>query len=221
MRILALDAATAACSVALLSGGGVVAYRLERLGRGHAERLMPMVLEVVAEAGIDFPALDRLAVTIGPGTFTGVRIGLAAARGLALAAARPLVGVTTLETLAFQARDAASPGGIAAAVAAGPGWVYLQVFGPDLAPVGPPAALPLAEAAQRIPPGAVLAGDIEPELAAKLSPGVVLRPAVLDARAVGLLAERHPLPDRPPAPLYVRAPDARLARRPPWAEAPG
>ncbi|MGH6719008.1 MAG: tRNA (adenosine(37)-N6)-threonylcarbamoyltransferase complex dimerization subunit type 1 TsaB, partial [Alphaproteobacteria bacterium] len=150
MRILALDAATAMCSAAVLDDGRVVAHRLERLGRGHAERLLPMVLEVLADAGLGFSALDRLAVTIGPGTFTGVRIGLATARGLALAADRPLIGVTTLETLAFDALAfAAEAQSVAAVVAAGRGRVYVQVFGPDLAPAGPPAALELAEAARR------------------------------------------------------------------------
>ena len=99
MRLLALDTATAACSVALWRDGAVLARRFEAMLRGQSEALMPMVGAVLAEAGCGFKDLDAIAVTVGPGAFTGLRIGLAAARGMALAAELPLIGVTTLEAV--------------------------------------------------------------------------------------------------------------------------
>lgn len=99
MITLGLDTATSACACAIWSaeGGRVLAARSEQMQRGQAERLVPLVQEVLAEAGIGFGDIGRIGVTVGPGTFTGLRIGLAAARGFALAAGCPLVGVTSLE----------------------------------------------------------------------------------------------------------------------------
>src|SRR5258708_35827499 len=103
MKILAVDTALGACSVALLDGNNVLAHIFEAMDRGHAERLAPMVEETMEKAGADFSALDRLGVTIGPGTFTGQRVGLAFMRGLRLALRLPLTGVTTLEAMATAA----------------------------------------------------------------------------------------------------------------------
>jgi tRNA threonylcarbamoyladenosine biosynthesis protein TsaB len=99
MKTLAVDTALGACSAAILADDQVLARRFERMDKGHAERLAPMVQEVMHEAGIAFAALDRLAVTTGPGTFTGQRVGLAFMRGLRLALKKPLVGITTLEAM--------------------------------------------------------------------------------------------------------------------------
>ena len=103
MKILAVDTALGACSVALLDDGKILAHIFEPMERGHAERLAPMVDEAMKKTGMDFSSLDRLAVTTGPGTFTGQRVGLAFMRGLRLALHRPLTGVTTLETMAATA----------------------------------------------------------------------------------------------------------------------
>src|ERR1043165_9851133 len=103
MKILAGDPAPGACSVALLQNQNVLAHIFEPMERGHAERLAPMVEE--AMKGVDFSSLDRLAVTIGPGTFTGQRVGLAFMRGLRLALRLPLTGVTSLEAMAAQAQS--------------------------------------------------------------------------------------------------------------------
>ncbi len=100
MKILALDSATGACSVALWHDGAILARRFAVMDRGQSEVLIPMVREVLAEAGADFPSIDVFGVTVGPGAFTGLRIGLAAARGMALASGRPLVGVSTFEAVA-------------------------------------------------------------------------------------------------------------------------
>jgi tRNA threonylcarbamoyladenosine biosynthesis protein TsaB len=102
MRVLALDTATEACSVALLTDAGLVGVWRE-VGRGHAEQILDMVDAVLSEAGIVLGMLDGIAASVGPGAFTGVRIGVSAAQGLAFGAALPVVAVTTLEALAWQA----------------------------------------------------------------------------------------------------------------------
>lgn len=148
MRLLALDAATTTCSVAFWSNGTVIASRAESASRRQAEILMPMVKSVMDEAETEYDALDGIAVTKGPGSFTGVRIGLATARGLALAASLPLVGIGTLQALA-----AATPPAerreqmILAVLDARRDQVYGQFFRAD----GEPVEAPFAAAADSIP----------------------------------------------------------------------
>ncbi len=214
-RVLAIDAALAACSAAVLVDGGVVAHRLEAMARGHAERLLPMVRETMAKAGLGFDALDLIAVTVGPGHFTGLRVGLAAAQGLALAVGRPLAGVTTLEAIAAAAPAGATP--LVVALESKRADLYLQVFVGGR-PFGVPAALtPEAFAATKLPPGALaLAGDgaarLEPVLAAA---GRTIRrvgPDAPDAATVARLAAgRHGTSAAlAAAPLYLRPPDVTL-----------
>src|SRR5262245_10703152 len=102
MRVLAIDTALAACSAAVFDSEHVTIVASETLSmtRGHAEALMPLIARVVDRAGIDFAALDRIAVTVGPGSFTGLRVGIAAARGIALATGKPAVGLSTLASFA-------------------------------------------------------------------------------------------------------------------------
>jgi tRNA threonylcarbamoyladenosine biosynthesis protein TsaB len=101
--VLALDTSLDACSAAFTRDGEVLGSRVEIMARGQAERLAPMVRDLALEAGVSFPQIDRIGVTRGPGAFTGVRIGLSFARGLALALGRPCVGLSTLEALALGA----------------------------------------------------------------------------------------------------------------------
>src|ERR1700690_3680314 len=103
MKILAVDTALGACSTGVVEDETIFAHACEPMERGHAERLAPMVREGMEAAQLEFAALERLAVTIGPGTFTGQRVGLAFMRGLRLALKRPLIGVTTLSVMADQA----------------------------------------------------------------------------------------------------------------------
>ena len=102
MLILAIDTALDACAAAVLDidAGRLIARESQAMKRGHAEALMPLIARVIKAAGIAFAALDRIAVTTGPGSFTGLRVGLSAARGIALAADKPVVGVTTLTAYA-------------------------------------------------------------------------------------------------------------------------
>src|SRR4029078_2232634 len=97
MRLLAIDTALDACSTAVFDRtDGMLSAETLPMARGHAEALMPQIARVMAKANLDFAALDRIAVTVGPGSFTGLRVGVSAARGIALAAHKPAVGVTTL-----------------------------------------------------------------------------------------------------------------------------
>jgi len=148
MKLLALDAATTACSVACWSGGAVVAQATETAGRRQAEILMPMVQSAMRQAGFDYHMLDLIAVTTGPGSFTGVRIGLATARGLALASGLPLTGITTLQALAAAPPPEERQGGLILAVLdARRDQLYGQFFDIN----GNPASDPFAAAAATIP----------------------------------------------------------------------
>ncbi|MDP8917245.1 MAG: tRNA (adenosine(37)-N6)-threonylcarbamoyltransferase complex dimerization subunit type 1 TsaB, partial [Pseudomonadota bacterium] len=140
--ILAIDTCLTACSAAVTDGARVLAARSEPMDRGHQERLGPLVAEVMA--GLEFSALERIGATVGPGSFTGLRVGLAFAKGLGLALGRPVVGVGTLQALA------ADEGARAAAVVdARRGQVYLQAFA-DGAALSEPEALTAADAADRL-----------------------------------------------------------------------
>ncbi len=221
MNVLALDTATAACSVALWSDGAVLARRFTAMARGHAEALLPMVEAVMAEARVAYADLDLVATTVGPGTFTGLRVGLAAARGLALAGGLPIVGVTTLEALAHGTVSEQRRGQpVAAALDARRGEVYLQVFDARLAPLGSAVAVAPADAA--LPAGPLaLVGDGAPLLVAALigvrnDLEVLQAPRFPDAAAVAALASRRFAMEgapAPPRPLYLRPHGARLPDR--------
>ncbi|HLJ62563.1 MAG TPA: tRNA (adenosine(37)-N6)-threonylcarbamoyltransferase complex dimerization subunit type 1 TsaB, partial [Stellaceae bacterium] len=137
MKVLAFDCAGNACAAALVRAGAVLAQRLTRLERGHAQLLAPMIEAVMKEAGTRFSDLDLIAVTTGPGSFTGVRIGLATARGLALAADCPLVGVTSFAAIAAGIAPLADLN-LVVAVDSKRAEFYVQAFGPDGAALTPP-----------------------------------------------------------------------------------
>ena len=146
MNLLAFDTALGRGSVAVVVDGRVAAQRIEHEPRALAERLVPMIEETLEAAGESYQSMDRLAVTVGPGTFTGTRIGVATARGLGLATGLPVIGISTLEALAA-AVDAVDVGAsIAAAIDARRGQVYLQIFlrtADGIEPVREPAAVDL------------------------------------------------------------------------------
>src|SRR5436309_3675421 len=133
MLILAIDTALDACAAAVLdtSAGGVIALESQAMKRGHAEALMPLIARVMKASGVAFTALDRIAATTGPGSFTGLRVGLSAARGIALAAGKPVVGVTTLTAFAAPIVSETSAHPVISAVDARHDHVYFQVLGGD------------------------------------------------------------------------------------------
>ena len=207
MIVLALDTALNATSVAVLDGERVLAARSEPMERGHQERVAGIVRDAVAEAGVGFDRLERIGVTVGPGSFTGLRVGLAFAKGLALALDIPCMGVGTLEALAA---SVGAPGVVGAVVDARRGQLYVQFF-QEGEPLEPPAALTAAEAKARLDRlgGPVtLVGSGAGLLA--LSPSVTIDPRLFaDPVALARLTLRAAEPIPRPEPLYLRAPDAR------------
>jgi tRNA threonylcarbamoyladenosine biosynthesis protein TsaB len=208
MIVLGLDTCLSTCACAVVADGRVLARAVEPMARGHQERLAPLVEETMAAAGVGFDALDRIGVTVGPGSFTGLRVGLAFAKGLGSALGVPVVGVGALEALGASA----SAGLTFAAIDARRGQVYLQAFR-DGASLMAPDALELGAAAARI---AELLGGDQPTLIgsgapllADVTPGArVVAAEGCDPEAIARIAAgRTP---SPPRPLYLRAPDARL-----------
>ena len=207
MIVLGLDTCLTACSVAVTDGDRVLAHASEVMARGHQERLAPMAEAVMAEAALPFSALRRIGATVGPGSFTGLRVGIAFAKGLGSALAIPVVGVGALEALAAEAN-----GLVAAVIDARRDQVYLQVFedgealmAPDVLPIGTAAAR-MVELAMGRP--LALVGSGAPLLAEAAPGSVILTPEGCDARHVARLAAARPA--TPIRPLYLRAPDARL-----------
>ncbi len=218
MNILAVDTALGACSAVLLNGDEILARRFQLMERGHAEALAPMVDALLREAAVSFAAIDRLAVTVGPGTFTGQRVGLAFMRGLRLALRKPLVGVTTLSAMAHQATAETGLPLAAALHDARRGEVYFglrdgahDVIAASIAPLENAVAQIAAVTGGR---PIALAGTAGPAagalfdargMKAKLS---AVR--VPDALYVAMLAQHAPEPASVPRPLYLRPSDARL-----------
>lgn len=220
MNILAIDSATAACSAAVLSGGAVTARRMAPMATGHAQALLPLIGGVMREGGLTYASLDHVVVTVGPGAFTGLRVGLAAARGLALAAGKPVGGVTTLEAVAH-AIDAPARNGavLLVAIESKRRELFVQSFAADRTPLDAPAAVAPEILAAHAPPGfLVVAGDgAERALAALALAGRPASRAVdadrPDAAHIAVLAAARLAAGGtllPPRPLYLRAPDATL-----------
>ena len=227
MRVLAIDTALAVCAAAVLDteGPGIRARESVPMQRGHAEALMPLIAQVMDVAELEFADLDRIAVTTGPGSFTGLRVGIAAVRGIALVSGKPAVGLSTLSAYAAPLIDEDDNIPVLSVIDARHSQVYLQVFGVAGRTILLPRVAPIAEAVRaaaglgriRIvgsaasivaaawpasgPPPALVAEQAAPDIdwVARLGAGVV-GPA-------------------PPKPLYLRAADAqpqdaaRLARR--------
>ncbi len=210
--LLAVDTALGGCSVALLDGDKIRAHIFEAMDRGHAERLAPMVDEAMRGAGVDFSALTQLAVTTGPGTFTGQRVGLAFMRGLRLALRRPLTGITTLEAIAASAMAQTAQAKAAVIHDARREEAYL-LLQQDQTTVLQPAVMPFQEAVERIAAfgSCALAGTGAEAAAEKLNPAFVLSAIRQpDALWVARLAAQRPVTENAPGPLYLRAPDAKL-----------
>jgi tRNA threonylcarbamoyladenosine biosynthesis protein TsaB len=220
MLILAIDTALDACAAGVLDTGAgrLIARETQSMKRGHAEALMPLIGRVMAQAGVGFAALDRIAATTGPGSFTGLRVGLSAARGIALAAEKPVVGVTTLTAYAAPVVSANNQPPVIAAIDARHDQVYFQVVSGDGGALVSPRVAPIAEALAAARFGA---------------PHLV-------GNAAALLAERWPADAAPPVqvdmlpapditwvawlgaavnpetafarPYYLRAPDAKPSK---------
>jgi len=206
---LGLDTALGACSVALIADDAVLAHCFAPMNTGQAETLAPMAERVMRDAGRTFAEVERIAVTTGPGTFTGQRIGLAFARGLRVALKVPCVGVTTLEAIAAAVR-AQHPGRpCVVASDARRGEAYVQAFAEDGAALTPPQLLTLADA---VSVGAALAEPVFAGTAAVAVANGATAAAINqpDAIWVARLGLRCTGDNGPPSPLYLRPPDAKL-----------
>ena len=214
--ILALDTTTEACSVACWGCGKVISEDFLHLGRGHAEALVPMIASTIARSGLGYEQFDAIAVTIGPGTFTGLRIGLAAARGLALAMCKPMIGVTTLEAVAYAARS--EQRSVLAILDARRSQLYAQGFDSMLMPLNAPSVVSPECIQSIVPEGPYVAAGTGIALARPhlLCPPASPGDATFDAgdgfpraTVVARIAST-----RPPAaastvrPIYLRPPDA-------------
>ena len=200
MLTLAIDSATEACSVALFDDDRLVAGEWRMLGRGHAELLVPMIAALPANG-----RADRIAVSLGPGSFTGVRVGLAAARALALAWGAELAGFPTLDLISAMARKQRPCAAVTVAMTGGHGEWFVQGYASDGTISRALASLPPAAAAETAE--ALVAGSQAEALVAARGHGEAL-PLWPDARALQLLPETAFLAEIHP--LYGRAPDARL-----------
>ncbi|MFC6621294.1 tRNA (adenosine(37)-N6)-threonylcarbamoyltransferase complex dimerization subunit type 1 TsaB [Novosphingobium panipatense] len=198
---LVIDSATDACSVALFAGDACVAGDYRMLGRGHAEALVPMIAALP-----DKGRADRIAVALGPGSFTGVRVGLAAARALALAWGATLVGYPTLALIAAMARESEGPKGLGVATTGGHGEWFVESFDADGTTCSALASL-RPDAAAAAVTCELVAGNQAQALVAARGHGRAL-PLWPDARAFGLLSSSILMPEA--LPLYGRGPDAKL-----------
>src|SRR6202158_4434636 len=148
MLILAIDTALDACAAGVLDtdAGKLIAQESQAMKRGHAEALMPLIARVMKESGITFASLDRIAVTTGPGSFTGLRVGLSAARGIALAASKPVVGLTTLTAYAAPVVSQNGEQPVISAIDARHDQVYFQVVSGNGSSLIRPRVAPIEEA---------------------------------------------------------------------------
>lgn len=216
MLILAIDTALDACAVAVLDteAGALRAHEIQAMARGHAEALMPMIDRVMQAADLSFDALDRIAVTVGPGSFTGLRVGISAARGLGLAAEKPVVGVTTLS--AFSAPHLGEAGApILSVIDARHDHVYMQVVGGDGAALVRPRVAAVDEVFESANFGQLHLVGNAAQIVAERWPAEAAQPASVDTQAAPdinwvawLGAAANPSTSRP-RPLYLRPVDAK------------
>ena len=206
--ILALDASAAACSVALRRGRAVLAFREAPMARGHAEALMPLVMEAMTEAKLGFADLAMIAVGVGPGSFTGIRIALAAARGIGLAAGRPVIGMDSFSAVAASVGEAELSGrSLLVVIESKRKELFGQYFDSARRRLGEALVLPAAQLLHHRPPGPlVIAGDAAHYLRETADAVMASGPGRPDARAIAHLAAegRAILAARP---LYLRGAD--------------
>jgi tRNA threonylcarbamoyladenosine biosynthesis protein TsaB len=214
MRILAIDTALEACSACVFdSDDGEIASETISMARGHAEALIPLVGRVVANSG-GFSLIDRIATTVGPGSFTGLRVAISAARAFALALRVPCVGISTLAAIAAPFIDEDDGQHVAAAIDARHGNVYFELFSNGGRTIVEPGCIPLREAARVLGPTMVkMAGPASPllfeEAKAAGTAGLIVdsgpAPDIVWVARLGLLADPQ---DSPPRPTYLKPADA-------------
>ena len=220
MLILAIDTALDACAAAVLDteAGKLIAQESQAMKRGHAEALMPLIGRVIAASGAAFTNLGRIVVTTGPGSFTGLRVGLSAARGIALAANIPVVGVTTLTAYAAPIVSQNLEPPVVSAIDARHDHVYLQVVSGNGSALVRPRVTPITEALNAWRFGAPYIVGNAATLLAERWPSHAVPPVKVDPQAapdiawVGWLGAAVSPNTAPARPFYLRAPDAKPAK---------
>ena len=219
MRVLAVDTTTERGSLAIVSDEGVLAEARVRTRAGHSRWLLPAAEALLSGMGLTAPEIDAFAVTTGPGSFTGLRIGLSTVQGLALASERPCVGLSALDTLALAASGAGER--IVALMDAFRGEVYWATFDRDGTRLAGPNVGPLEAALAEAPEGTAFVGDavakarprIEDEVEGALFPEVELHlAAALGRAALARLAVGDTVVPSELRPLYLRGADVRMSR---------
>ena len=218
MRILAFDTTLGACSAAVVNAaaGGILAHAWEPIERGHAEALVGMVRGVLDRSGARLSDIDRIAVTVGPGTFTGVRIGLSLARGLKLALGTPVCGLTSLEAIRLNVRDNPESRAVTALIDARRGEFYLAAWSADGTQIVQPCAVRHQAAADVVPPGSLLLGtgaDRFLELAGERDFRRARVGDLPDAARIAEAATGLTPSNDPPQPVYLRPSGAELPAR--------
>jgi tRNA threonylcarbamoyladenosine biosynthesis protein TsaB len=216
MLILAIDTALDACAAAVLDTGAgkLIAQESQPMKRGHAEALMPLIARVMKQSALPFAALDRIAVTTGPGSFTGLRVGLSAARGIGLAASKPVVGLTTLSAYAAPVVSEAGEQPVISAIDARHDQVYFQVVSGNGSSLVRAKVAPIAEALEASRFGAPhLVGNAARILADRwpsdAPPIKVEAMPAPDISWVAWLGAAVTPGTAPAKPYYLRAPDAK------------
>jgi tRNA threonylcarbamoyladenosine biosynthesis protein TsaB len=217
MLILAIDTALDACAAGVLNtdAGRLIAHESLPMKRGHAEALMPLIARVMEASGIAFASLDRIAVTTGPGSFTGLRVGLSAARGIALAADKPVVGVTTLTAYAAPVVSENGEQPVISAIDARHDHVYFQVVSGNGGSLVRPQVAPIEEALGASRFGAPYLVGNAAKILAERWPADAPQPFKVDWQPapdiawVGWLGAAVSPGTAPARPFYLRAPDAK------------
>lgn len=217
MRVLAIDTALGACSACILQAGDAEPLARESIPmeRGHAEALLPMLDRVASQVEGGFESLDRVAVTVGPGSYTGLRVGIAAARGIGIAADIPVIGVATLSAFLAPLMAGDKRGLYTAAIDAKHGQIYVQAVATGGRVIIPPSLMGIREAIRLLGSGPILvSGSAAPILAAEARmQGVdiqvdeaALFPDIAWVAQLGAIADPT---QALPKPLYLREPDAK------------
>jgi tRNA threonylcarbamoyladenosine biosynthesis protein TsaB len=216
--VLAIDTALGACAAIVFDPGfgRTLAVQSFPMSRGHAEVLIPLVERVMHDARVEFEGLDRVITTVGPGSFTGLRVGISAARGFALAAGKPVVGISTLDALAAPYVTEVETIPVVAAIDAKHGNLYLQMIGAGGRVLVAPRVASLTDAIRSVAIGLVRIIGSGAELLANQWPAPdVPLPVLVDPRPapdiewVARVGARVPPEKAIARPLYLRAPDAR------------
>ncbi|WP_455477163.1 tRNA (adenosine(37)-N6)-threonylcarbamoyltransferase complex dimerization subunit type 1 TsaB [Bartonella sp. B41] len=216
MLILAIDTASIYCAVALIRDRHVIARISERINKGHAETLILQISQTIDQVGITLDQVDRIAVNIGPGSFTGIRIGVSTARALALALKIPAVGVNTLEALAEQTINKNAPSAITVVIEAGKTMFYYQNFDENRIPLCTPSLGVIENIIENLPQQTKLIGPAADIVTSHVKNNYGSRKIIIDqilCEAADVVSYAHvaanKTPQDPPRPLYLRDADVK------------